>query len=289
MFGESKFEVLKKIPEKYIPKTILISLPTTTDSVVEKLSRHGIKLPVIFKPDLGERGYMVQRIQSAEDIHDYIKMTNCDFLVQELIDLPLEFGVFYTRFPNEPRGKVTSVVMKEMLTVTGDGLSSLEDLILAKDRAKLQWKTLKETYRDRLKEVVVKGMNIELVSIGNHCLGTTFLDGSHLINERLSECFDRISQEIDGFYFGRYDLRCETLQDLYEGRIKVMELNGCGAEPAHIYQPGYPIIKALGVLLNHWRTIFLIARENHKRGIPYCSFKDGVFYFRAFRAATRQR
>ena len=182
---------------------------------------------------------------------------------------------------------VTSVVRKEMLQVIGDGTSSLKELILKKDRAKLQWNNLRITYVDQLKKVLEKGKMFELVSIGNHCLGTKFLDGEHLINAKLSETFDDISKQIDGFYFGRYDLRCNSIEDLYQGNIKVMELNGCGAEPAHIYQPGFPLLKAFGVLFAHWRNIFVIARENVKRGSDYTTIKDGKVYYKKFKVATQ--
>lgn len=210
-----------------------------------------------------------------------------DFLVQELIELPLEFGVFYLRFPHQDKGKVTSVVVKEMLSVNGDGRSTLQQLILNKDRAKLQWETLKRVYHHQLHDVVPANKTIELVSIGNHALGTKFLDGGHLINERLSNVFDQISKQIDGFYFGRFDLKCASLEDLYNGKIKIVELNGCGAEPAHIYHPGYSIFKAIKVLLDHWQTIFLIARENANRGIPFVSYKEAKSYYKKFKAATQ--
>src|SRR5688572_7884935 len=287
MFGESKYDVIKKIPAQYTPKTILIEQPTTTKQVVEILNQKGFKFPLIFKPEIGERGFMVRRLKNEHDIEAYLHTLKFNFLVQELIDLPLEFGVFYTRFPQEARGKVTSVVMKEMLTVTGNGTSTLQELILAKDRAKLQWDTLKTTFHDQLQDVVPVGTEIELVSIGNHCLGTKFLDGNYLINDRLSATFDQISKPIEGFYFGRFDLRCASLEDLYEGKVKVMELNGCGAEPAHIYQPGYSLRKAFGVLFMHWRNIFLIARENTEQGARLITLREAYFYYKKFKTATQ--
>ena len=178
--------------------------------------------------------------------------------------------------------------MKEMLTVTGDGKSTLQHLILAKDRAKLQWQTLEKTYRQNLRTVLNKGEVFELVSIGNHCLGTKFINANHLINNKLSTTFNNISKQIEGFYFGRFDLRCATIEDLYAGNIKVMELNGCGAEPAHIYHPGYSFFKALRDLFTHWRNIFLIARENHKRGIKYTTAKEALHYYKTFKAAVQQ-
>jgi len=98
--------------------------------------------------------------------------------------------------------------------------------------------------------------------------------------------FDAISKQIPGFYFGRFDLRCGSLEDLYQGNIKIMELNGCGAEPAHIYHPGYSLRKAIAVLLTHWRNIFIIARENKQRGVQYISLKEALQHYKKFKAAT---
>lgn len=287
MFGESKYEILSKVPRQYIPNTIFIATGTSKHDVLKCLRENGFQFPVIFKPDLGERGFMVKRIQSESDVERYLDRMKFDFIIQELVDLPLEFGVFYTRFPNEETGRVTSVVKKEMLTVTGDGKKTLQQLILGKDRAKLQWETLKDVYRDRLTDVLSAGQVLELVSIGNHCLGTKFLDGNALITPQLSAAFDHIGKQIDGFYFGRFDLRCASLDDLYAGHVKIMELNGCGAEPAHIYHPGYSLRKALGVLFTHWRNIFIIARENSKRGVRYTTWREGLTYYRKFKAATQ--
>jgi len=286
MFGESKYDVLCKLPRRYIPKSALVRVPSTKKKILDTISEHHFNFPLIFKPDLGERGFMVERIDCEADIDKYLLKMKFDFIIQDLVDLPLEYGVFYMRFPDQEKGTVTSIVMKEMLTVTGNGNSTLQRLILEKDRAKLQWPKLKQVYRDRLNDVLKEGETIELVSIGNHCLGTKFLDGSHLINERLSETFDNISKQVDGFYFGRFDLRCSQVEDLYSGNVKIMELNGCGAEPAHIYNPGYSFTRALGVLLLHWRNIFIISRANARRGIAYTSFKDALVYYRRFKSAT---
>lgn len=287
MFGESKYDVISKIPSAFVPRTKLIHLPATSDAVLKTLNLHGFTFPVIFKPELGERGFMVKKITSAVDVESYLKKIKINFLVQDFVDLPLEFGVFYQRYPSQLNGKVVSLVTKEMLSVTGDGASTLQELIMKKDRAKLQWKKLEEAYRDRLAEVIPAGQSIELVSIGNHAMGTKFLDGNYLINDRLSSSFDRISKQIDGFYFGRFDIRCASLNDLYEGRVKIMELNGCGAEPAHIYDPDFGLFKAVGVLFRHWKTIFEISRENHGAGARYLSYREALAFYRAFKKAVQ--
>lgn len=287
MFGESKFEVLSKLPSAVVPLTVLVKVPTTTAAALSLLNAKGLSFPVIMKPDIGERGFRVKRILDRSDFENYVITSKHDFIIQELVDLPMEFGVFYHRHPNESAGRVTSVVMKEMLTVTGDGRSSLQTLILQKDRAKLQWTKLREKYADRLSSVLAQGEVIELVSIGNHALGTKFLNGNHLISDAMNRSFDRISKSIDGFYFGRFDLRCASVEDLIAGNVKVVELNGCGAEPAHIYDPDFKLVDAVVVLLKHWRAIFEIARENHKMGASYISLKEGIAYYKRFKEATR--
>lgn len=286
MFGESKYEVMEKVPVSVKPKTLRMEVPTTPEKVLGEITFHGLIFPVIFKPDLGERGWRVKKISCAEDIAPYLKLINMPFLVQEYVSLPLEFGVFYVRYPSAPSGRVVSIVGKEMLTVTGDGHSSLSQLILQNDRAKLQWEVLSEGYRHRLDEILPVGERLELVSIGNHCLGTKFLNANHLINDKLSASFDVISRQIDGFYFGRYDLRTASIADLEEGRVMVMELNGCGAEPAHIYDPGFSLLKAIRVLFRHWQDIYRVSHENHLRGTPYISFREARSIYQRFKTLT---
>jgi hypothetical protein len=287
MFGESKFDVIRKIPSEYAPKTIFIKTPVDSQVVQAAIAQAGLTYPLIFKPDIGERGFMVCRINTANEIKDYVRNIRVDFLVQECVLLPLEFGVFYTRFPEEEKGKVTSVVAKEMLSVTGDGKATLKELIFCSDRAKLQWERLKVSHAQYLDTIVEPGQKIELVSIGNHAVGTTFLDANHLINDRLHQTFNLISNNIEGFYFGRFDLRCSCINDLYSGKVKILELNGCGAEPAHIYDPDFPFLKAVYVLVMHWDVIYKIAQANKRRGATYITFKQAMNYYRRFKAVIK--
>ncbi len=287
MMGESKFDVLSLVPNEVKPKTLLIKFPCTRAEVLNAITKNAITFPFIFKPDLGERGWMVQRINNNLEIGQYLAEIKFDFIIQELVDLPLEFGVYYVRFPSETNGFVNSITAKEFLSIEGDGNKTFQQLILKQDRAMLQWETLKKVYPDRLEEVIEAGRRIELVSIGNHCLGTKFLNGNHLITPKLTASFDKISKQVRGFYFGRYDLRCATLEDLENGNVKIVELNGCGAEPAHIYQPGSSLFEAISVLITHWKNMYRVSIENNKLGVPYLSLKDGREIYRKFKALKK--
>lgn len=59
----------------------------------------------------------------------------------------------------------------------------------------------------------------------------TFVDGmmenrSYLINDKVNELFDTISKKIPGLYVGRYDIRLKNLEDLENGDMKIIEING---------------------------------------------------------------
>jgi hypothetical protein len=287
MFGESKYTILQRMPPAVTPKTILIKMPATTEAVIGQVTSSGFSFPLVFKPDIGERGFLVKRIFTRDDVDRYLQNLTVNFIAQELVDLPLECGVFYTRFPGEAEGKVTSLTIKEMLSVTGDGHATVQKLILQSDRAKLQWSKLKEMHQDQLHKILQEGEVLELNPIGNHCLGTTFLNGNRYITPALSASFDRISKQLGNFYFGRFDLKCSSLDDLEKGNVKILEVNGCGAEPSHIYQPGYSLRVAYRDLFTHWENLFRISIQNKSRGYAYTPFREGVTIYRHFRARMK--
>ncbi len=275
VLGESKMSILDQIADEFKPKTIFVPAAASLDTVLAQLRARGMDFPLIAKPDVGERGRGVQKIESLEVLQEYLNKSPLDFLIQDYVDAPLELGVFYYRHPSAPTGTVSSIVKKEFLTLRGNGVDCIENLIMQNERAILQLPALTERYGTRFHEIPAVGETMQLVSIGNHCLGTKFLDANHLITPELTTLFDTISQSIPGFYFGRYDLRCRSVEDLYAGQhIRIMELNGAGAEPAHIYQPGFSLLEAYRVLFHHWRVMYDISRENHRRGIAYMTFRE---------------
>jgi hypothetical protein len=287
LLGESKNKILNTIPERYKAKSKFISRPITLGQLLSLLKEEAFTYPVIFKPDLGERGFFVRRVNNEEEAQQYLEAFPHNFLVQECVDLPLEFGVFYKRYPNQKFGMVFSVTGKKFLSVKGNGKETLQQLILQKDRAKLQWKKLKEVWKDKLQMIPKDEEEIVLNKIGNHSLGTQFTNCNHLINEKLNSSFDTLAKCIPDFYYGRFDLRCNSISDLENGIVKVMELNGCGAEPAHIYQPGYSFFKAAKEIVDHWKTIYDIAIENKRNGIAFYTRKQATHYYSKFKQAMK--
>ncbi|MEK6479098.1 hypothetical protein WJR50_16240 [Catalinimonas sp. 4WD22] len=272
-----KSEVYQLIPPQYLPQTCFIKRgDLSLENVLAVMRLHELHFPVIFKPDRGERGFGVAKLKQEEDILNYIedyRHIDQRFILQEYVDAPVELGILYYRFPHERIGNISSVVQKELPQLIGNGKSTLEELIVSDQRAVLNLKLLKEKFQDRLHTVIPKDEVVPLVEIGNHCKGATFLNANVLINQKLIRVIDHISWQIDGFYFGRFDLKVPNLHDLYAGRnIKIIELNGANSEPAHIYDPNMPLFRAYYDLFRHWQRLYEVSVANHRRGIGYMPF-----------------
>lgn len=281
MLGEVKFDILKRIPEIYRTPTLFFGYPFESQNVLVQLDDASWTYPLIFKPDIGERGNGVEKIENETEALAYLSTCSYDILVQPFISYPIELGVFYYRYPSKEKGHVVSVVEKDFLKVKGDGRSSLEELIDANPRAALQADRLQKKYANQWHEVINKNEELLLEPIGNHCRGTSFRNANSMIDEQLVTVFDTISKQIDGFYFGRFDLKCRSIAELRNGEgISIMELNGAGSEQGHIYHPGFSFFTAVKTILQQWRILFEISVENHKRGIRYMTLKEMKTYLR---------
>lgn len=271
-FGfESKYDTLMKIPQHYRPKTILAKTTDEFTTVLENMQTAGIDFPLICKPDVGFRGFLVRKIESETALSAYLKKYPVDFIIQEFVWRAGEFGVLYHRFPDQSAGKITSLTLKEFLTVTGDGESTVLALVEKKPRALLQLDRLRDTHAQVLSTIPAKGELVSLGVVGNHSKGTRFINGNHLIDLELEEIFDKIADQISGFNYGRFDIKCDSLAHLKRGEdITIFELNGVCSEPTHIYDPERSTyLGAIRDILWHWLLIQKIAVANHRRGAKF--------------------
>lgn len=270
VMGVSKYKVLSSIPKKYVPSTMLISTSTSFSRILTMIQEYGFRYPFIIKPDVGERGRDVEMISNEDELKAYLDGKCEDMIVQEFVDYALEFGIMYHRLPGESRGKVTSMVQKGFLSICGDGRKTIQQLLEEEIRANSRIDYLKNKHTASLKNVLESGEKMYLEPIGNHCRGTTFYNANHLINEKLTTIFDQIAHQIDGYFYGRFDIKVPLLDDLYSGEnIKILELNGVSSEVAHVYDPDYRLIRAYKDIAKHMRYIYEIAKRNHISGIPY--------------------
>lgn len=278
---ESKNEIYNLIPEKYYPKTELIRTGTAIQDIEKVIENATITYPFIAKPDIGLRGSAVKKITTFSDLKQYTEKANFDFIVQNLIPYKNEIGVFYVRYPHEKEGRITGIVAKEFLIITGNGVATIEELIKENPRYKIQLKVLKQEYGNKLKEVLPVGEIINLVPYGNHSRGAKFLDVSHWITPKLTAVFNEMCIQIPGFHFGRLDVMYDSFDALEEGKnFSIVELNGAGSEPTHIYDPKHSLFFAWKELARHITYMYEISAANYQKGFPYLNHKAGMKEYR---------
>lgn len=266
VFGESKMDILEMIDKKYLPISVFFDKSADSKMVLDSLISSQLEFPIILKPDVGERGKSVEKIDDIRMLEAYLENTEVDFIAQEFIDYEVELGVLYYKFPNNAGSGITSIVTKELLAVIGDGEATLLTLLEQSDRARFQIPSLSTKFS--MDMVLKKGEVLNVEPIGNHCRGTKFLSGMHLINDDLIKIFDAISENIKGFNFGRFDLKVKSIEDLMKGEnIKILELNGVTSEPGHIYDPQWTLFKAYRDTAANMKVIMQVSMANMKLGV----------------------
>ena len=261
---ESKFNTLRLVSEEYRPKSLLLK-PEKLTNPEKELNRIGLNFPLIAKPDRGFRGYLVKKMDSAEALSRYLEQVTTDVLVQEFISYPKEVGIFYHRYPGQEKGQVTSVTIKEFLKVIGDGTKTIRELIQQDSRAYLYEELFTRIHREQINRILATGEELVLSVIGNHSKGTRFVNGNHLIDEKLNAFMDRICKPMKGFYYGRLDIKYENHERLLRGEaFKVIEVNGIISEPTHIYDASHEKASFLNALKNHQ-----LALEDNEPNCPY--------------------
>lgn len=274
LLAYSKSKVNQLVPEKYTPKTVYVDSSETILQAISEISEEGLNYPLIVKPDIGERGWGVKIVKTEEDLRHALGSHPGLKLVQEYADLPMELGVMYSRHPDEENGKITSIVIKDFPKVVGDGVRTLQQLILDNPRTRFSYHIHEKRLGFRFNEIPEAGEEIRVVHVGNHMLGTTFYYGNHLIDSELERVFDELAKQISGFYLGRFDLLTASVEEMKKGNFIVVEVNGVNSEPCHIFHPGRSLFLAWRDLFMHWKRIADISIANHKRGIPYASYWD---------------
>jgi len=266
LVGESKSDILRLIPAQVVlPFQTIDPGPAQQrlDVVLHFLTHSKIDWPVILKPDVGQRGEGVRRVDSVDEARDYLNRHEHKLVVQAFHAGPYEVGIFYHRLPGQIVGEIFSITDKVFPVLTGDGVATLRQLIERHPRFKRQRDVFFTTLASRLEDVPAMGELVKLSDTGNHCRGTMFRDGAPLHTPELARAINDIAVQIPGFYFGRFDIRYKDPQSRAAGTdLSIIELNGLTSEATHIYDPdGSPWI-AWKTLLKQWRIAYRIGHAH---------------------------
>ncbi len=279
--GESKNEMYLQLPPGSYPHSIYIPHSLIFTKVEQLVKEAGLQFPFAVKPDIGMMGFMFRKIENVGQLQKYHTAMCSDYIVQKLIDYPLEVSVFYYRYPNETSGHITGFLKKEFLEVTGDGKSKLKELILMYPRVRFRVEEMKLKHEKKLNDIIAEGERYYLSYALNLSRGGKLVSLAHEKDSRLLKVFDELSNYSKHFYYGRYDIKCLSIEDLKEGKnFSILEYNGSGAEPHHIYGDGNNLIEAYRIVLHHWKVLYTISKFNHKNGLRYWKHRKGFTFLK---------
>ncbi len=285
MEGEPKKEMHDLLPPELCPTYFNADPSEDFSTIKKKLQLSGIGFPLIVKPEVGGQGILFRKIDNEEQLKIYHERIPVEYFIQKFIEYPIEVSLFYYRYPFEKKGAITGFLQKVPMRVTGDGHHTLEELILLDSKSKKRVDELRAKHDKNFKKIIPSGETYILSYAANHNRGAHFIDLSKEINKGLVEMLDSISLGINDFFYGRYDIMCNSIEDLKAGKnFVILEYNGCGAEPNHFYDTGYTLMGAWKEILKHWKILYEISKYNNEHGTPYWPLMKGI----RFRIKTKK-
>lgn len=284
MDGEPKKEMHQLLPPELCPQYFNVKPSWNFCEIKRLLKISGIGYPLIVKPEVGGKGILFRKIENEEHLKEYHSKIPVEYFIQEFVKYSVEVSLFYYRFPFEKKGAITGFLQKVPMRVTGDGIHTLQELLLMNLKTKKRLTELKLKHANNFDKIIPKDEAYILSHAGNHNRGAQFLDLHHEITDDLVNLLDKISLRINDFFYGRYDIMCNSIEDLkQEKNFVILEYNGCGAEPNHFYDTGYTLTEAWKEILKHWHLLYVISRYNYKQGFRYWPLMKGFNFLRRTR------
>jgi hypothetical protein len=284
--GEGKKEMYDQLPAGSFPKTLYVKKDESFENLLKLIKEMGFTYPFCVKPEVGMKGLLFRKVSKESQLKLYHEKVPVEYLVQELVNYPVEVSVFYYRYPDKETGVITGFIQKELMEVMGDGTSTLLQLIQQHQKARYREEEMRIKHADDLEAIVPINQRHYLTHAANLNRGANFINLEHLIDEELLEIFDRFSHHAQ-FYYGRYDIKCASIDELKKGNFTILEFNGSGAEPNHVYNSGYTLAQAQKEFLDHWKVLYHISKYNHQQGIRYWPFMKGWKFLKEARKHLR--
>lgn len=278
--GESKFAILAQLPARWVVPGALVPAGAHSERLARVrtlVEERGWAFPLILKPDVGQRGAGVRRVRDFVDVQKYLLAHPGPVIVQVYHPGPHEAGIFYYRLPGAEQGRIFSITDKVFPVLVGDGRATVEELIWRHPRYRMQAHTFLARHTAERDRVLAAGEMFSLGLAGNHCQGTLFRDGGHLLTPELEAAVDALARPFAGFFVGRFDVRYHDVAAFRAGTdLAIVELNGVTSESTNLYDPSWSLLRAYGTLCRQWSLLYRIGAANRDRGHPVTRLTDLV-------------
>lgn len=270
--GDSKSQILESVPLPFHLRMLPVHASEHPDAVLAKIHAGGLTFPLYAKPDLGEAGFLVRRLNTEQDWQHYHQSINVPYLVQEPAEGKLELAVLVHHA--DGMLQVSSVTERKALKVTGDGQSTLRELL--KRQGEGNNRKLMQSFTVHPEAVPVAGERLEPGPAGNLFYGTEMIHRQDLETTDCRAIFENLNATVGLFNYGRYDIRCVDEDHFRRGDFKVLEINGVKGEPLHMYDKRYDLAFAYREIFRHWEIILKISRREIAGGARCPGILEGA-------------
>ena len=236
--GESKAAILRCVERVGGPVAEFSLVAPHSDygvrvrAATQWMDETGVPFPVIVKPDVGEQGWGVALICTRRGLERYFQCMQVAVIVQRYVH-GIEAGIFYCRRPGAERGQIVSIS------------ESIHH---------------REVRADPCPE------GAPSIVFGFTCHDAEYRDACDWKSLQLERTIDEVGRAVPGFFFGRFDVRAESVDALRRGEFMVIELNGVLSESIQIYDPAVTLARACVTLFRQWRVAFEIGAATRARG-----------------------
>lgn len=272
MLDERKTDIYDLVPKNYLPATKMYE-----NGIIDYIEdvEQNFDFPVILKPNVGFRGFMVKKIDNSDELRSVAtEYGDKELLVQEYLTEEHEYSAMYYYVDQNNFG-ISSLVEKHLPKVKGDGERTLRELIEASENPFLHKSWVAKKNHNQLDKVVPSGQLYTVDHVGNYARGSKFENLNHLIDKDLLESVRRFYTQVEGMNFCRMDVKAHSLKELKEGKFKLLEINGAKSEPLHIYDPRLSLLQIIKDIHRHWSLLFTIVRKNIKL-MDFPSSREGI-------------
>ena len=252
--GEGKKEMYSQLPPGTFPKSIYIHPDITAEEAKDYVFANNFNYPFAVKPNVGMMGFMFRKINNEQEFLRYHQHMAVEYIVQEFVDFPVEVSVFYYRFPNHKKGHISGFLKKEFLQVVGDGKSTLLQLIEAYPSVQFRLPEMRSKHVDKLGAIIPSDKIYFLSYALNLSRGGKLVSLAHQNDQALVQQFDKISNYTKDFYYGRYDIKCASVEDL--NRVKIFPFS---STMAVVLSPIIFMVTAI-VCYRHTRSYWRIGK-----------------------------
>ncbi len=227
------------------------------------LREAGLHYPIVAKPDIGWCGYGVRRIDDDAQLAAYAGAFPSDaaYLLQEFIGTPGEAGLLYARHPGEAAGRLLGLALRHSPRVIGDGVSTTTQL--AQRDLRLAGRNIAGEVGGR---VPALGEAVVLMTVASLRTGGRYEDGEDLITAALTARVDAIAQSMDGFNFGRFDVKFDGRPDLQAGNFRIIEINGAGSEAIQFWDSKFTMRQSFAGVFRKQSGLFTLGAAWRSKG-----------------------